>query len=90
MSTQTISAPTNLSSLPETVCARPELARHRRACVAQDEFVVEEFEVLEPWEEQFGQLKPHVHRHPIPKYKQGGSVAHSTGQQLAPGIPARN
>jgi len=90
MSTQTISSPANLGPLLEAACARQDLAQHRRNYLEQDEFVVvEDFlpaEVLEQWEAQFEQLKPHVHRNFIPKHKKGGSVAYSTVHQLAPAM----
>jgi hypothetical protein len=80
----------DLGSLIEAASDRQDLPRHRRAYVDQGEFVVvEDFlpvTVLQHWNEELDQLKPHVHRTFIPRYKQGGSAAYPIVRQLAPTI----
>ena len=69
----------NISSVLKTACARQDPEQHRGNYLAQDEFVVvEDFvppEVLQQWDLQFEQLRPHIHRNFIPRHKKGGSVA---------------
>ncbi len=81
---------TTSSSVIKGACARQNLEQHRRNYQAQDEFVVvEDFlpaEVLKEWDLQFEQLRPHIHRNFIPKYKKGGSAAYTFLRQYAPAI----
>jgi hypothetical protein len=80
----------NINAALKTACARQDLEQHRQHYLAQDEFVVvEDFlpaEVLQQWDLQFEQLRPHIHRNFIPKHKKGGSVAYAFVRQIAPAM----
>lgn len=81
-----------LDALLETACVRQDLAQLQRAYREQDEFVVvEDFlppEVMEQWDRELEQLKPHIHRNFIPKHKKGGSVAYNTVAEKGPAMTA--